>query len=176
MKIIKKIWKIFKSTYVYKNLFKISVILGLLAILIPLHIDRQNAKEDLERRRQIVYAENAYNMALLNTFKKAIKNEELNHKLFFNNFSLNAYREHWDIIANLESKCANAQVFAIAKMEAINSINEYILTLYNQEGLIFTTNQWKNTEGRKNRWYETLEENVLELQKYFDEMDGCQFR
>ncbi len=176
MKTLKKIWKKFKGTYLYKNLFKISVILGLLAILVPYHIDRQNSKEDLDRRKQIVYAENAYNVSLLNTFKQAIENDELKTKLFFNNFSLKAYRDHWDIIANLESDCANSQVFAISKMEAINSINKYIITLYNQEGLIFTTNQWKNTKDRQGRWYEDLEENVLDLQKFFDEMKECNFR
>jgi len=130
---------------------------------------------EINRKQGLIHGENVYNIGLVNTYKTAFKDNELDKKLFFNKFSVDIYKNNWDIIFNLEPNCTDNLIRAIAIMDAIDSINESILTLYNQEGLVFATNQWENTKERTAQWRIILIENLNKLDAYFDDLSQCQF-
>jgi hypothetical protein len=127
------------------------------------------------RKRNLIDGENIYNTGLLKNYIEVLNKNALDSTLFYNQFSVEIYKYNWDIIIKLKPNCAEAFIRAVAKMDAINYINRSIITLYNQEGLIFESNQWENTKGREAEYYKDLKKNLDELGQYLIDLKGCKY-
>lgn len=146
-----------------------------LSLVLAISLPIIRSRVEYRNKKALIQGENIYNGALINSYTDALSNHALEEKIFNNRFSVDVYKNNWDTIFHLKEKCAENQIRAIAKMESINSINESILTLYNQEGLVFEENQWKNTKERSGNWYTILKQNLNELNTYFTNLNSCKF-
>lgn len=151
------------------------LLIGVLSLIFAIVLPLIRSSIETNHKQNLIYGENLYNFGLVNTYKTALKKEELDKKLFLNQFSVEIYKNNWDIIFNLKPDCTENLVRAIAKMDAMNSINRSITTLYNQEGLIWEANQWKNTKERTVQWYADLRRNLDELDGYLLDLKECKF-
>lgn len=172
---MKKIIQLFKGLSKYEDIALASLIIAVLSLIFAIVLPLKQNHDEISRKQELILGENLYNIGLINTYKTALENEELDKKLFLNRFSVEIYKNNWDIIFNLKPPCAEDLIRAIAKMDAINNINDSILNLYNQEGLVFETNQWKNTKERTAQWYADLKEKLNELDKYINDSKECKF-
>jgi len=157
------------------NITVLMLFLVVFQISLVWYTNEKNKENDFENRKQIIYAENAYNVLILKDYMERIKNQELDKKVYFNKFSIGHYRENWKIIADLKPECANNLVCVITKMETINAINEYIIFVHSQRVLISEQNQLMNFNNEKEILYSGLEEYIKELNDCFEKLNNCKF-
>jgi hypothetical protein len=172
MKRIKRIkeW-LSKSINLTRSGFLITVLTLILAIVLPLIQNHVETK----RKRNLIDGENLYNSGLLKKYIEVLHKNALDSTVFYNQFSVEIYKYNWDIIIKLKPNCAEAFIRTVAMMDAINYINRSIITLYNQEGLISDSNQWKNTKEREAEFYKDLNKNLNELGQYLIDLKGCKY-
>lgn len=153
-----------------KNFLEIlTFILASLSIMLTL----QKNYTDLNTQRNNITIEDQYNKKILKTFNEIIDNEV--DTTILNRFSTQIYKQNWEILGSLKETCPTDRLELVTTLDSINFISDSMLTLYNQEGLIYNTIQWNNTKDRQFQWKKSLKENVIKANVIFEKISRCNF-
>lgn len=146
----------------------LSLVIAVSAIVVVVFLNWWNYSTNFNNRIRGILAVGEYNKGILNTYVNVINEGE--DKLFANQFRTEMYYDNLDVFGALKGDCRKTHMEFLAGMEAINTYNNSILYLYNQEGIISVQNQWKNTKEREGQWRKDLKEKVLEVDDIFSEL------
>jgi hypothetical protein len=164
-----------KTKKIFKILSGIFKSLSILSILIAIILNISNVYRDLNKRTVSILIGHGYNQTLLNTILEDVKKDELNNGIYQYHFIAGIYQQNLDIIGTLEESCARNYFNLMASLDTINTINESIVNLYNQSGLIFEINQLNNMEKLRVARYKDLEVEVTNAESLFKKAEGCGF-
>lgn len=153
----------------YKRIIKVIINFIIYPILVGLVVNFFIDYKTYNAREKSLLFENTYNQSMFNTLVETVNNK----KLLSSNFSIDRYKDNWDIILEMNNDCMDAQVQAIEKMAAINRLQDSLLRIEDQKSLIFNENQIKNTELRTNAIYEDIKREGLSLYQDFQKLRDC---
>jgi len=148
----------------FKNL---TLIVALLGILITVTLNIWNSYRDFNNKLKVFAATTYYNRGIFNTYMLSIKEEIFEQRNFPIKFNLDIYKNNLDLLGALRGDCINTYLQLIAQMDVANLENDKLWDLYVQEGLIFETNQWKNTKERQEELQNNLKNTLFKLDSLF---------
>ncbi len=164
----------------YRNILKkLPLIIPLFAIAITLIINIWNSYASFNGRLKVLLSATVYNNGIFNTVESSIKDGSFNQKNFSSSFNIDIYKNNLDLLGSLRGDCIETYFQLIARMDGINRKNDKLWDLYIQEGLIFESNQWKNTKERQEGLQNDLKKEVLEVVSLFNTIhknSNCAFR
>ena len=162
-----------------KSLKILPIAIPLFSIAITLVISLWNSYAAFNTRLKVFLGTTFYNNGILNTLMASIKDETFEQKIFSNSFNIDIYKNNLDLLGSLQGDCVKPYLQLIALMDSVNRQNDKVWDLYTQEGLIFETNQWKNTKERQESLKNDLKSDLLKVDSLFKTIGGdsnCAFR